>query len=376
MVTTALLISTILVTGMPKKTAVPPDPALQGRIVSPEVRADRTVTFRLRMPGAAKVTLNLEGSPSADMAKGENDIWSYTSSPLVPDLYGYSFGVDGTTVLDPNNPLMKPNMIWQSNMVLVPGEKPELWEVQNVPHGKLSRHFYRSDAVGDQRDYYVYTPPGFDASGRTKYPVLYLLHGYSDTANGWTSVGQAHVILDNLIAQKKAKPMLVVMPLGYGLSLDEMFGPGPKTGNPFSKSFERFGKALLGEVLPRIEKEYPVSSKREDRAIAGLSMGGAESLLVGLNNLDKFAYVGAFSSGGLPPNQIEASFPGLDAGKANALKAFWIACGTEDGLISFHRNFTKWLAEKGIKHKTLETPGGHVWMLWRRNLATFAGMLF
>lgn len=376
MVTTALLFSTILVTGMPKKAPSPLDPALQARIVSPEVRADRTVTFRLRMPGAAKVTLNLEGSPSADMAKGENDIWSYTTKALAPDLYGYSFGVDGTTVLDPNNSLMKPNMIWQSNMVLVPGEKPELWEVQNVPHGKLTRHFYRSDSVGDQRDFYVYTPPGFDASGKTKYPVLYLLHGYSDTANGWSAVGQAHVIMDNLIAQKKAKPMLVVMPLGYGISLEEMFGPGPRTGNPFVKSYEAFGKALLGEVLPKIEKEYPVSAKREDRAIAGLSMGGAESLLVGLNNLDKFAYVGAFSSGGLAPNQLESSFPGLDAGKASALKAFWIACGTDDGLISFHRNFTKWLTDKGIKHKTLETPGGHVWMLWRRNLATFAEMLF
>ena len=174
------------------------------------------------------------------------------------------------------------------------------WEVTGVPRGAVHHHFYRSGVVGDNRDFYVYTPPGYDLKAKRPYPVLYLLHGYSDDASGWTAVGRAHVILDNLIAQGKAKPMLVVMPLGYGAP-EIVSRNGPRLRDPGlrQRNFDKFRDALLAEVIPEVEKSYRVAKDRGSRAIAGLSMGGAESLYTGLNALDRFAWVGAFSSGGL-----------------------------------------------------------------------------
>ncbi|MBI5708622.1 MAG: esterase [Armatimonadetes bacterium] len=350
-------------------------PQQGGRIVSPEVHPDRTVTFRLRAPNAQRVDLSIEGSASALMVKDENGVWSFTTKAMTPDIYGYSFSVDGTATLDPNNIEVKPNLFWASNMVTVPGNPPEVWEVQNVPHGKLHRHFYRSEVVGDQRDYFVYTPPGYSASG-PKLPVLVLLHGYSDTAVGWTEVGKAHVILDNLIAQKKAKPMLVVMTLGYGVP--DFSNPGTagyRKPLDFRRSYAGYRDALFKEVLPTVEKDYRVQPGKASRAIAGLSMGGSESLLVGLNALDRFAYVGSFSAGGLVQSH-DANFPGLKAEEANKLKLLYVRCGTDDGLIGANRGLRDWLVGKGVKLEYGETGGGHVWMLWRRNLAEFAGRLF
>jgi enterochelin esterase-like enzyme len=353
------------------------DSTVQARIISPEVHPDRTVTIRYRAPGATKVEVGIEGTDNVPMVKDSDGVWSYTTKPLVPDIYGYTIVVDGNSQLDPQNPLIKPNLIWVGNMVKVPGNPPDAWEVQDVPHGELHRHFYKSHIIGDQRDYFVYTPPGYRPTAGKKYPVLYLLHGFSDTANGWTSVGMAHVIMDNLIAQGKAKPMLIVMTLGYGVP--DFASPG---GRAFGdrrltlESFTKFRDALLTEVVPMIEREYRTLTKREDRAIAGLSMGGAESLFVGLNNLDKFAYIGAFSSGGLPADKPEDALLNLSATEAHKLKAFYISCGKEDGLIGFHRGFTSWLKGKGIDFDAVETPGRHVWMLWRRNLIAFSGMLF
>lgn len=350
--------------------------AFQGRIVSPEVHSDRTVTFRLRAPNAQKVELSLEGAPSQAMTKGADGTWSVRTKALAPDIYGYSFNVDGTGMLDPLNPKMKPNLIWPGNLVTVSGSPAEDWEVQDVPHGEVSHHFYRSKTIGDQRDYLVYTPPGY-RTGKSKLPVLYLLHGYSDTAVGWTEVGKANVILDNLIAKRKAKPMVVVMPLGYGVP--DFASPG---GRAFgdrkltTENFVKFREALLSEVIPQVEKDYRISPKREDRAIAGLSMGGAETLFTGLNHPDKFAYVGAFSSGGLPANEPAEVFPTVTGASTKGIRVLWMACGTEDGLIGFQRGFATWLKGKGVAVETKETPGGHVWMLWRRNLAEFAGRIF
>ncbi|MGV3616824.1 MAG: esterase [Fimbriimonas sp.] len=348
----------------------------QGPLISPQVNPDRTVTFRLRAPNAAKVELSLEGNPSLPMTKASDGVWSVSTKPLGPDIYGYSFAVDGTTTLDPLNPQMKPNLIWPSNLVTVPGTPPEVWEAQNVPRGEVHHRFYRSKVIGDDRDYLVYTPSGYRQS-KVRLPVLYLLHGFSDTAIGWTEVGKAHVILDNLIARGQAKPMVVVMPLGYGVP--GFASPG---GRAFSdrnlnrENFTKFRQALLTEVMPQVEKDYRVSTKREDRAIAGLSMGGAETLFTGLNYPDKFAYVGAFSSGGLPADQPEEVFADLTAEKTKGIKVLWMACGTGDGLIGFQRGFADWLKKKGIAVETKETPGGHTWMLWRRNLAEFAGKIF
>jgi enterochelin esterase family protein len=230
--------------------------------------------------------------------------------------------------------------------------------------------------AGDQRDFFVYTPPGYDPASKKTYPVLYLLHGYSDDASGWTAIGRAHVILDNLIARDKAKPMIVVMPLGYGTMEIITLGWGAWSHTDVrDKNFSNFREALLTEVMPKVEGEYRVMTDRNSRAIAGLSMGGSESLLTGLNNLDKFAWIGAFSSGGIP-DEFEKDFPLLDAKANQQIRLLWIACGTEDHLIAVNRNLREWLKSKGIQHTDIETPGMHTWMVWRRNLAEFAPLLF
>lgn len=350
--------------------------AAQGPLRSPVVNSDHSVTFNLRAPNAKEVQVSLEGNPALKLSKNSQGDWTGTTKPLEPDLYGYSFSVDGQTVLDPLNPETKPNLIWPSNLLTVPGSPQRVWEVQDVPHGTVHHHFYKSAIIGDQRDFFVYTPPSYTTS-KAKLPVLYLLHGYSDTAVGWTEVGKAHIILDNLIAQGKAKPMIVVMTLGYGIpGFASPNGSGFNQPGRVRENYTKFTAALLKEVIPAVESTYRASAKREDRAIAGLSMGGAESLFTGLGNLDTFSAVGAFSSGGLPANKPEELFPNLDPKKVNTLKHFFMACGTDDGLIGFQRGFTGWLKEKGVKVQTKETPGGHVWMLWRRNLAEFASMIF
>ena len=183
---------------------------------SPEVHSDKTVTFRFRDLNAKEVLLAREGAQRVPMQKDEQGIWTVTTDPLEPDLYGYSFVADGVGLIDPSNPGMKPNLLNTTSVVHVPGPLTLAWEINDVPRGEVHHHYYRSSVVGDDRDYYVYTPPGYDPGGKKLYPVLYLLHGFSDDASGWTAVGRANVILDNLIAAGKAKPMLIVMPLGYG----------------------------------------------------------------------------------------------------------------------------------------------------------------
>jgi enterochelin esterase-like enzyme len=258
----------------------------------------------------------------------------------------------------------------------VSGPSSVSWELNNVPHGEIHHHFFRSTVVGDDRDYYVYSPPGYDPNAKKLYPVLYLLHGFSDDARGWTSVGRANIILDNLIAQGKAEPMFVVMTLGYGApEIVQRGGPGLGNAEVRARNYERFRDSLLTEVIPQIEKAYHVSKDRNSRAIAGLSMGGAESLFVGLNNINRFGWIGAFSSGGLSED-FAAAFPTLDSKANSQLNLLWIACGTEDRLITTNRKLREWLKSKDINHVDIETPGEHTWMVWRRNLTAFAPLLF
>jgi enterochelin esterase family protein len=352
--------------------APPPPPPL----VSPEVHADGSVTFRFRAPNAREVKLALEGAEPVPMQKDEQGVWSATTAPLAPDYYEYSIVADGVRLIDPSNYRLTANFLAPASVVHVPGPASLPWELNDVPHGEIHHHFYRSAVAGDQRDYFVYTPPGYEASGKQKYPVLYLLHGFSDDASGWISVGRANVILDNLIAQGKAKPMIVVMPLGYGTMEFVRVGWGSWGRTDLrDRNFAKFSEALLTEVMPRVESEYRVNRDRNARAIAGLSMGGSESLLTGLNNLDKFAWIGAFSSGGIPED-FQKDFPALDAQANRQIRLLWIACGTEDRLIGINRNLREWLASKGVQHTDIETPGMHTWMVWRRNLAEFAGLLF
>jgi enterochelin esterase-like enzyme len=346
------------------------------RLKSPEVHPDNRVTFRFRDPNAKDVFLAREGAQRVPMQRDEQGVWTLTTDPLEPDLYGYSFVADGVSLIDPFNHLMKPNLLNTQSVVHVRGPASLPWEINNVPHGEIHRHFYRSSVVGDDRDFFVYTPSDYDPAAKKLYPVLYLLHGFSDDASGWTAVGRAHVILDNLIAQGKAKPMLVVMPLGYGTP-EIVTGTGPRDPSLGRRNIDKFREALLQEVIPAVEKNYRVQKDRNSRAIAGLSMGGAESLYTGLNNLKTFSWVGSFSAGGLSPNQnFDDVFPGLDS-KANAqLRLLWVACGKEDGLIGNHRKLIDWLKTKEIRNTAIETSGAHTWMVWRRYLAEFTPLLF
>lgn len=350
----------------------------QTRIVSPEVQSDGRITFRLRAPNAAKVEVTIEGQdPATPMQKNEQGIWSVTVGPLPPDIYGYSLVADGTSLIDPSNPLMKPNLLTTESAVHIPGPSSLPWEFNDVPHGEIHHHFYRSKIADDDRDYYVYTPPSYETNSAQDYPVLYLLHGFSDAADGWSAVGRANLILDNLIAQGKAKPMVIVMPLGYGDIEVVRRGWGSWNDKPLAwRNLSKFTDMLLGEIVPQIEASYKVRKDRESRAVAGLSMGGAESLLTGLNHVDKFAWIGAFSSGGIDNQEFSAEFPGLNAKANKQLKLLWIACGTEDELIKINRDFKSWLKEKGVKFTDIETPGMHTWMVWRRNLAALAPLLF
>jgi enterochelin esterase-like enzyme len=345
------------------------------RLVSPEIASDNRVTFHFRAPNAKEVMFSLEGAKPVPMQKDDQGVWSLTTDPLQPDFYGYSFISDGVGIIDPSNHLMKPNLLFTQSMVHVPGTGLP-WEVGEVPHGKVDHHFYKSGVVADQRDYYVYTPPAYDPKAKQAYPVLYLLHGFSDDASGWTAVGRANFILDNLIAQGKAKPMIVVMTLGYGAPEIVTAGVGGFSHQDLrQKNFEKFTQALLTEVIPQVESAYRVKKDRESRAIAGLSMGGAESLLTGLNHIDQFAWVGAFSSGAITED-FNTQFPTLDSKANSKLRLLWVACGTEDHLIDINRKFRDWLKSKDVNHTDIETPGMHTWMVWRRNLTDYASLLF
>jgi enterochelin esterase-like enzyme len=345
---------------------------------SHEVHADGRITFRY-LATAGKILLYLEGAADPlPMEKDSAGGWSVVTPPLAPEIYGYSFEVDGQERGDPHNSEVTPNLVAVGNMVTVPGATLQLWEAHDVPHGVVHHHFYTSKVVsglaGGQSEVYVYTPPGYDAKKGKRYPVLYLLHGWSDVANGWMAGGKANFIFDNLIAEGKVKPMVVVMPLGYGDMKFVLNGHGGWDDNAvIERNVNLFSQALLTEVLPRVESEYRVSKKRDDRAIAGLSMGGLESLTVGLKHPELFAWVGGFSSA-LGHND-EERFAGVN-GKNARLRLLWIACGTDEQLLAPNRKFIAWLKTKDVPMTAVETPGIHTWMVWRDDLGRFAPWIF
>jgi enterochelin esterase-like enzyme len=351
-------------------------PVVGQPLVSPEVHSDSRITFRLKAPNAKDVRVRLETIGSKTMQKDEQGVWSFTSDPLPPDIYSYSFSVDGVQMIDPSNPLLKYNLLNTESQVHVPGPATLAWEINDVPHGVVHRHLYHSAILGDERLFLVYTPPGYDPAAKQTYPVLYLLHGYSDAEDAWVSVGRANVILDNLIAQGKAKPMLIVMPLGYGNKAVIANGwAGLQNKEVWQDSVAKFRDVLLTEIVPQVEKAYRVSTGRESRAVAGLSMGGTESLFIGLNAPDRFAWIGAFSSGGLDEN-FERAYPEVKGSLNSKLRLLWIACGREDGLLGVNKKLVEWLKSRGIKLTWVETPGSHSFLVWRRYLADFAHLLF
>ena len=365
-----------------------PTPLVAAPPTYPVVAPDGSATFHLVLPTAQKVELHLEGHKDAfPLEKSASGDWTVTVPALAPQLYSYSFSVDGTDVLDPHNTFIKTSFFSNQNVFTVPGHPAMPWEPSSVPHGVVNHHYYHSDIVGIDSQYYVYTPPGFDPHSSQKYPVLYLLHGYSDDPSAWTFMGRANLILDNLIASGKAKPMIVVMPWGYG-DMHIITNGWQSWRDPalVMSNFKHFGEALYREVMPAVKQQYPISDNREDHAIAGLSMGGAETLLIGLNHTDDFAYIGAFSAGGigmpsgLTDKHYEPIFPAITPQTAPAiqtkLKLLWIACGTEDGLNTPNQAFIAWLNQQGLKSTAIHTPGMHAWMVWRDNLSNFAPLLF
>jgi enterochelin esterase-like enzyme len=365
------------------KRVVSIDPAARAAAMalkSPEVHPDRTVTFRYKDPNAKTVLLRLEGrADPIPLTRDEAGLWALTTEPLSPENYGYRLIVDGVALMDPMDGNIRPNLQNPSSVAPVPGTPAMLWERTDVPHGEITHHLYRSKKVNDNsqadRDLWVYTPPGYDQKRKDKYPVLYLLHGYSDDASGWWASGQANFILDNMIAQGKVKPMVIVMPLAYG-TMDMIYkGWNVWTGDyalPI-KNQEMFADQLIGEILPMAEARYNIARDPAHRAIAGLSMGGGHTLFIGLNHPDIFGYVGAMSSA-----VVTKDFDRFYAGRTKApLKLFWMSCGTEDGLITVNRTLGAW-AKTNVKGEVSvnETPGMHTWLVWRENLITLAPLLF
>ena len=356
-------------------------PAFAQLIVSPEVHPDNTVTFRFKAPDARDVQLQCEGvvnppnEKGTAMQKGPDGVWTFTTEDLRPDIYGYSFAVDGVQMIDPNNPYLKYNLRNTVSQVEVPGPASTPWQIEDVPHGDLHRHLYKSAIGDDERNFTVYTPPGYDPTSHKRYPVLYLLHGYTDDDTAWAQTGRANIILDNLIAHGLAKPMIVVMPLGYG-DTDVLKLTGKVDQDPlWQKNLDRFTDALFDEIMPQVEKEYHVATGPKNTAIAGLSMGGSESLITGLNHLNRFGWIGAFSTGGL--NDYPARFPTLNYDDNKKIHLLWIACGHEDqDWYKPNRQFCSWLDSKGIQYTWVQMRGIHSYRVWRPFLVQFASQIF
>lgn len=366
-------------------------------VVSPEVSADRRITFQLLAPLAQSVRMNASDIPNmgqaAALTKGDNGVWSTTVGPVEPGGYRYNFNVDGVATIDPRSPSTSESNTNVWSLVYVPGS--EFMDTKNVPHGAVAEVNYFSTALNAWRRLHVYTPPGYE-TGNDKYPVFYLLHGAGDSDDSWTTVGRANFILDNLIAAKKAKPMVVVMTAGHTTRTQGFGG-----GGGFLSATDDFARDFVTDVMPLIEKRYRVMTDRAHTAIAGLSMGGSQSLNIAIPNLQRFAYIGVYSSGligepgaagagnrgGAPaaaapatpnPNSWEnRNLAALDnASLKKGLKLVWFSTGTADGLIGTTRSTVDMLKKHGFNVVYEESPGGHTWINWRNYLNVFAPQLF
>lgn len=352
---------------------------------SVQLGAERKVTFKVLAPKATSVKLSAGdipgNNPGADLKKDDRGVWEVTVSPVPPGAYRYTFNIDGVPVVDPKNPATSESNQNTWSLMTVPGD---LSEWKDVPHGAVAQINYASKTLGKARRAHVYTPPGYE-KGAESYPVFYLLHGASDSDNSWSTVGRAGVILDNLIAAGKAKPMVVVMPAGHTGTFT--WGGG---GKPFDKQMEEFGDDFSKDLRPLVEKNYRVKTDRGSRAIAGLSMGGAQTLNVAFSNLNDYGYVGVFSSGvfgivsggpggGAQPNRQweESRKATLDNTELKkGLKLVWFGCGEKDFLIETSRGTVKMLKSHGFEVVNHETDGGHTWDKWREYLIDFAPQLF
>ena len=361
------------------------------QIVSPDVSADRRISFRIVAPQAREIRLNASDIPNLGqntrLTKADNGVWELTVGPLDSGAYRYNFNVDGVATIDPRNPAISEsnNNVW--SLVYVPGS--DLFDSKAVPHGAVAEVTYKSATLGRDRRMHVYTPPGYE-NGRDRYPVFYLLHGAGDNDDSWSTVGRSGFILDNLIATGKAKPMVVVMPAGH-TSRTNANAVGRSATDEFVGDF-------VNDVMPYVEKHYRVLTDRPNTAIAGLSMGGLQTLEVAIPRLDRFAYVGVYSSGligafpnaggrGAAPAAAPAPAGPVEWEKINAaklddanlkkgLRLLWFGTGKEDFLLTTTNATVDLFKRHGFSPVFVESPGGHTWINWRNYLSEFAPQLF
>jgi enterochelin esterase-like enzyme len=343
----------------------------QDLLVSPEIHPDRTVTFRVEAPNAKEVVFVADWGAREAMKKGADGVWTFTTDPIPPSTYIYSFELDGVPIVDPVNPIVKLRARGSASLLTVPGSPPALWDLRDVPHGAVTAEWQPSQVLSHNPIVTVYTPPSYRSGPKKRYPVLYLLHGNNDTPVGWTMVGKANLIADNLIAEGKASEMIIVMPFGHAV-------PYSSSDKEREKNTELFEKYLFGEVIPMIEDRYRVKADRKHRALAGLSMGGSQSTEIGFSHLDSFSTIAAFS--GVTSADMAKRLPAVfgAADKANELlQNVFLACGLQDeGALERTRSFAAMLKEKGIEHQLVLEDGVHNYAQWQRNLAQLLPMLF
>jgi enterochelin esterase family protein len=348
-------------------------------VVSPEVHPDARVTFRLRAPAANEVTLRgewvvdggIDVSPPVAMTKDEGGVWSVTVGPLPHEVLSYYFTIDGVGVADPVNSVVKLAAQGAAqSLVAIPSNPPSLHDIQDVPHGAVQEIWYHSKTLGGAaRRFFVYTPPSYDARLAEGYPALALLHGSGNSETNWEAIGRANFILDNLIAQKRAKPMLLVMPFGHAV---------PQGSPEQSRNNVLFERDLIDDIMPAVEARFNTAPGGKNRAVAGLSMGGMQALAIGLRNPDRFAWVGVFSpvtESDIPTRYAEQLAKTEELNKK--LSLLWVGCGTLDNLYKRTQAVDEALTQHGIHHEFHPAEGGkHSWILWRANLAELAQRIF
>ena len=355
-------------------------------IKSAEILPDNSVIFRLVSKDAGSVSVSGDWMPgfgsSVPMVKNDTSLWTLTVGPLKPELYSYTFLIDGIRVLDPNNSQVKRDGNRNESMFLIPGTESDLYFVKNVPHGTLSKVWYESPSLKLSRRLYVYTPPGYEDS-QGKYPVFYLLHGGGGDEDAWTTLGRTCQIMDNLISQGKAKPIIVVMPNGNpGQAAAFTEAPvNPAVSAPYDMGMGLFEESMVKDIIPFVESHYRVIPDRDDRALAGLSMGGMQTLTLTGNYPSMFGYIGVMSMGlvdvttmGLKPDpDQDTKFETL---KNSGYKLYWVGVGKDDFLYKSVQTLRSSLDKHGLNYTYRESTGGHSWANWRIYLSEFTPQLF
>src|SRR5579883_1472151 len=350
-------------------------PPAPDTLVSPEPLTGHRTAFRIRAPQASSVTLSGDWMPANTQEKLTKDpatgIWSITLDNIPPSIHVYTFNVDGITMADPVNPRIKLRSRTSASMVEIPSDNAAPWQERDVPHGTVTINWQKSSVInGETRQVWVYTPPNYEKESSRRYPVLYLFHGSNDTAAGWTTAGNANFILDNLIADKRATPMIVVMPYGHAV-------PFTAPRDQQARNTALYEQYVLKDVIPMIESRYRVAPGKPNRAIAGLSMGGGQSLTIGFDHPELFTAVAAFSAA-VPADFATRFATTLDhSADTNAqYKLIWIGCGREDSLFPRSEALSKLLADHHVKHVFHPTPGAHTYQVWRDYLGEVVPLLF